>query len=96
MDDAPAQRDAKVRVIMCLTFDRRAPPQEIEAAKVAIIACRSVLHSVELTGTYDFMFEAEVPDMAAYNAQLSIARAYGEACFALRGEFRLQAVRSES
>jgi DNA-binding LytR/AlgR family response regulator len=57
---------------MCLTFDRRAAPQEIAAAKAVIIACRSVLHSVELSGTFDFMFEAEVPDMAAYNAQLAI------------------------
>lgn len=72
MDNAPARREAKLRVIICLTFDRRAPPQEIAAAKAAIIACRSVLHSVEVSGAFDFMFEAEVADMAAYNAQLSI------------------------
>ena len=63
---------APLRVIMCLTFDHRVDPQEIATAKAAIIACPSVLHSVELSGTFDFMFEAEVPDMAAYNAQLSI------------------------
>jgi DNA-binding LytR/AlgR family response regulator len=61
-----------LRVIMCLTFDRRADPQEIDAAKAAIIACQSVLHSVELSGTFDFMFEAEVADMAAYNTQLAL------------------------
>jgi DNA-binding LytR/AlgR family response regulator len=72
VDDLPAAPTTSVRVIMCLTFDRRAPPHEIESAKAAIIACTSVLHSVELTGTYDFMFEAEIPDMASYNAQLSI------------------------
>ena len=72
MDDAAARSGSSIRVIMCLTFDRRAAPLQIAAAKAAIIACRSVLHSVELSGTFDFMFEAEVPDMAAYNAQLSI------------------------
>ena len=72
MDDHAVPRAAALRVIMCLTFDRRAAPQEITAAKAAIIACPSVLHSVELSGTFDFMFEAEVVDMAAYNAQLGI------------------------
>lgn len=72
MDQAVISPIAGLRVIMCLTFDRRAAPNEIAAAKAAIVACRSVLHSVELSGTFDFMFEAEVPDMAAYNAQLSV------------------------
>lgn len=72
MDHYAAARNANLRVIMCLTFDRRAAPQEIAAAKAAINACRSVLHSVEVSGTFDFMFEAEIPDMAAYNAQLSV------------------------
>jgi len=72
VDHAVDRRLANLRVIMCLTFDRRAAPQEIAAAKAAIIACQSVLHSVELSGTFDFMFEAEVADMATYNAQLSL------------------------
>lgn len=72
MSHSTAASNKNLRVIMCLTFDRRADPQEIAAAKAAIIACHSVLHSIELSGTFDFMFEAEVPDMAAYNAQLSI------------------------
>lgn len=72
MNHAVVPRLASLRVIMCLTFDRRAAPHEIASAKAAIIACPSVLHSVELSGTFDFMFEAEVPDMAAYNAQLQL------------------------
>jgi len=60
-----------LRVIVCLAFDHRAAPHEIAACKAAIVDCPSVLHSVELSGTYDFMFEAAVPDMAAYRAQLS-------------------------
>jgi DNA-binding LytR/AlgR family response regulator len=72
VNHAAVSRDSNLRVIMCLTFDRRAAPQEIAAGKAAIIACRSVLHSVELSGTFDFMFEAEIADMAAYNAQLNL------------------------
>lgn len=72
MNHATVPRNASLRVIMCLKFDRRAAPQEIASARAAIIACPAVLHSVELSGTFDFMFEAEVPDMAAYNAQLRI------------------------
>lgn len=72
MDNDVAARIASLQVIMCLTFDHRATPQAIAAAKAVIIACPAVFHSVELSGTFDFMFEAEVPDMAAYNNQLSI------------------------
>lgn len=55
-----------LRVIVCLAFDHRAAPHEIAACKAAVVNCPSVLHSVELSGTFDFMFEASVPDMAAY------------------------------
>lgn len=61
-----------LRVIVCIAFDHRAAPQEIAACKAAVVNCPSVLHSVELTGTYDFMFEAVVEDMAAYQAQLRL------------------------
>lgn len=59
-----------LRVIVCIAFDHRAAPQEIAACKAAVVNCPSVLHAVELTGTYDFMFEAVVEDMEAYQAQL--------------------------
>ena len=61
-----------LRVIVCIAFDHRAAPQEIAACKAAVVNCPSVLHSVELSGTYDFMFEARVEDMKAYQAQLSL------------------------
>jgi DNA-binding LytR/AlgR family response regulator len=59
-----------LRVIVCISFDHRAAPHEIAACKAAVISCPSVLHSVELSGTFDFMFEATVPDMEAYQLQL--------------------------
>jgi DNA-binding LytR/AlgR family response regulator len=59
-----------LRVIVCLAFDHRAAPDEIARCKAAVVNCPSVLHSVELSGTFDFMFEATVPDMEAYQLQL--------------------------
>ena len=61
-----------IRVIVCIVFDRRAPPLEIAAFKDAVIRCPSVLHAVELSGTFDFMVEASIPDMEAYTAQLGL------------------------
>ena len=61
-----------IRVIVCILFDRRAKPREIAAFKDAIVKCPSVLHSVELSGAFDFMVEATIPDMEAYTAQLSV------------------------
>jgi len=59
-----------LRVIVCIAFDHRCAPQDIASCKAAVVSCPSVLHSVELSGTFDFMFEATVPDMEAYQLQL--------------------------
>ncbi len=64
-----------LRVIVCVVFDRRASPEEIAAFKNAVIACPLILQSVELSGAFDFMVEAAVPDMAAYDQRIkSIAQ----------------------
>jgi DNA-binding LytR/AlgR family response regulator len=64
-----------LRVIVSVKFDQRASPAEIAAFKNAVIACPLILHSVELTGAFDFMVEAAVPDMAAYDQRIkSIAQ----------------------
>jgi DNA-binding Lrp family transcriptional regulator len=63
--------DGDLRVILCLTFDHRAPGDEVSAFKRCVIDCPSVLHSVELTGPYDFMVEASLRDMAEYNEKLA-------------------------
>ncbi|HET6943681.1 MAG TPA: LytTR family transcriptional regulator DNA-binding domain-containing protein [Sphingomicrobium sp.] len=54
-----------------MVFDRRASPHAIAEFKNAVVKCPSVLHSVEVSGTFDFMVEATIPDMEAYTAQLS-------------------------
>ncbi len=59
-----------IHVVVCVAFDHRIPPHEIAACKKAVTMCPSVLNSMELSGTFDFMFEAVVPDMAAYRDAL--------------------------
>lgn len=61
-----------LRVIICVAFDHRAAPHEIAACKASVVNCPSVLNCFELSGSFDLMFEAVIPDMAAYSAQLSL------------------------
>jgi len=60
-----------LRVIMCLAFDRRAPHDEVTAFKKCIVDCPQVLHSIELSGTFDFILEVSLPDIAAYQVALA-------------------------
>ena len=60
-----------LRVIMCLAFDHRAPCDEVAAVKRCIVDCPQVLHSIELSGTFDFILEVSLPNIAAYHAQLA-------------------------
>jgi DNA-binding LytR/AlgR family response regulator len=59
-----------LRAIVSVKFDQRASPEEIDAFKNAVIACPLILHSVELTGAFDFMVEAAVPDMTEYDRRI--------------------------
>jgi DNA-binding Lrp family transcriptional regulator len=61
-----------IRVIICIMFDRRAAPAEIGDFKDTVLKCPSVLHAVEVSGTFDFIVEATIPDMEAYTAQLEL------------------------
>jgi DNA-binding LytR/AlgR family response regulator len=61
----------ELRVIMCLQFDHRAPAPELAAFKQCIVECASVVQTSELTGAFDFMVEAEVPDLATFNEKLA-------------------------
>ena len=60
-----------LRVIMCLAFDHRAPSEEVTAFKQCIVGCPQVLHSIELSGAFDFMLEVTLPNVAAYHADLT-------------------------
>ena len=68
--DAPG-----LQVIVCVVFNRNAPPDQVSALKKAVIACPSVLNAVELTGTFDFQLELTVPDIATFNERLKLVAA---------------------
>jgi hypothetical protein len=56
-----------MRVILCLTFDRRAASDEVSKFRQRLIDCPCVFHSVEATGAFDFMVEAGLADFVAYH-----------------------------
>src|SRR4051812_34083673 len=60
-----------LRIILCLKFDRRADGAKIEAFKTALAASPSTVQSVEITGSFDFMLDLTMKDMAAYTDWLS-------------------------
>jgi DNA-binding LytR/AlgR family response regulator len=59
-----------LRVIFCLSFFREAPPDEVAAFKKCLIECDHVLHSIELSGSFDFILEAGLQDLKEYQARL--------------------------
>lgn len=59
-----------MRVILCLKFDRRAASDAVLKFKLDLSACRCVVHSVEATGSFDYMIEAGLSDFGAYHALL--------------------------
>ena len=58
---------AELRIIVCLEFDPHAPPAEIAALKTQLINCPQTLHSVESTGSFDFLVEVAPPDLGWWN-----------------------------
>lgn len=80
-----------LRVILCLKFNPHAAFKDVAACKRALIGNERVLHSVEVSGSFDFMFEADPGDLATYQTMLDdVAANWGhllhqyEACFVCR------------
>jgi DNA-binding LytR/AlgR family response regulator len=73
--DASDPEASGLRVIVCVAFTQSASPDEISALKATVIACPSVLHAVEVTGTFDFLMELTVPDIATFNDRLKVVAA---------------------
>jgi len=65
----PAASD-DLRVVMCLEFDRRAAPLKVAKFRTALLNCPCVTSGSELTGTFDFMVEAALPDIETFNEWL--------------------------
>ena len=66
--------DDGVRIIMCLTFDHRAPVPPLARFKNDLVECKHVVSCCDLHGTFDFMIEVALPDLASYNAWLNSIR----------------------
>lgn len=58
----------ELRVILCLEFEPHAEPETVAAFKNSVIESPNTLHSVEVTGDYDFMTEIAAPDLAWFNS----------------------------
>jgi len=59
-----------LRVIICFSFDHRAPVDELRTFKRKLIESSFVLHSIELSGTFDFIIEVGVPDLQTYHEKM--------------------------
>ena len=69
-DRDKASAEHALRVIICFSFDHRAPVDELRAFKRALIESPHVLHSIELSGTFDFIVEMGVASLEAYHEKM--------------------------
>lgn len=60
----------QLRVILCLSFFNEAPPEEVNAFKQCLIECPHVLHSIELSGSFDFILEAALTNLSEYQDRI--------------------------
>ena len=68
--DRSGAAEHALRVIICFSFDHRAPVDDLRAFKRRLIESPHVLHSIELSGTFDFIAEMGVPDLEAYHEKM--------------------------
>lgn len=67
-----------LRVILCMKFSRQSSFKDMADFKHALISKEQVLHSVEVSGSFDFMVEAEHRDLAAFQSMMDeLAERYG-------------------
>lgn len=67
-----------LRVILCMKFVHHAAFKEVADFKRLLISHDKILHSVEVSGSFDFMVEAEHQDFNAYQEMLDeLAGRYG-------------------
>lgn len=66
MGNQEGQASHGLRVIVCIKFDSSAPADEVTELKRRLIEDRRSVHSVDLLGSFDFMMEVALPDLAIY------------------------------
>jgi hypothetical protein len=57
----------ELRVILCLAFDHRSSASDIESFKSLLADMACVVNSLELSGTFDMIVEASLPEIGAYH-----------------------------
>jgi hypothetical protein len=62
--DGPASLG--LRVIVCIKFDSRAPADEVARLKRRLIDDDRALHSIDVSGSFDFITEVSLPNMSDY------------------------------
>lgn len=68
-----------IRAILCLKFKQQAPYDRVAEFKQSLIASDEVLHSVDVSGSFDFMAEAECRDFTQYQDLLeTMSLRYGD------------------
>lgn len=63
-------RPGGVGVILCLAFDHRASVKGLRAFKEKLVSCPLVLLSIESSGAFDLIVQAQLDGMAAYHQYL--------------------------
>jgi len=71
VNDVDAVSFEDLRVILCLEFDRRAEAAKVAAFKSTLSGSPSTVQSIEITGSFDFMLELAMKDMATYTSWLA-------------------------
>jgi hypothetical protein len=73
-----ATAPTELRVILCVKFNRQCHFSEVAELKRHLISNERVLHSVEASGSFDFMVELEHPNLADYQETLDGLTAHFE------------------
>jgi hypothetical protein len=80
-----------LRIILCIQFDRRAPPSEVAALKSTLTASPNCVHSSEVTGSFDFIAEFAAQSIPWYNKWLApLADQFAGALHRYEANFVLQ------
>ena len=61
----------ELRIILCIAFDRRATPAEVNCLKTTLADSPNCIHSTEVTGGFDLIAEFAAPGLGWYKGWLA-------------------------
>jgi len=68
MGDQQGPASLGLRVIVCIKFDSRAPAGEVAELRRRLIDDKRSVQSLDVSGSFDFMIEVALPNLADYQA----------------------------